>query len=139
MRTWAMLGTVALGALLSSCGDKSAGVKELTVTEIVAGTGAAALAGNVVKVDYTGWLYDEKQADKKGAQFDTSVGGQPLQFQLGAGQVITGFERGVLGMRVGGARRLYIPPDLAYGSRGTGPIPANATLVFEITLVEVAS
>jgi FKBP-type peptidyl-prolyl cis-trans isomerase FkpA len=134
MRAWTILAMLVLGALLSGCGDKSEGVTDLAITDLVTGTGTTALAGSVVKVDYTGWLYDEKQADKKGTQFDTSIGGQPLQFQLGAGQVIAGFERGVLGMRVGGQRRLYIPPTLAYGSTGTGPIPPNATLVFEVTL-----
>jgi FKBP-type peptidyl-prolyl cis-trans isomerase len=97
------------------------------------GTGATAEAGKKVKVDYTGWL-------TTGKKFDSSVGtGHPFEFTLGAGQVIKGWDEGVAGMKVGGKRQLRIPPDLAYGAQGTpgGPIPANATLIFDVRLVGV--
>lgn len=101
--------------------------------DIRAGTGASAEAGKKVKVDYTGWL-------TTGKKFDSSVGtGHPFEFTLGAGQVIKGWDEGVAGMKVGGKRQLRIPPDLAYGAQGTpgGPIPANATLIFDVRLVGV--
>jgi FKBP-type peptidyl-prolyl cis-trans isomerase FkpA len=138
MRTRAILGILALCAVAGGCGKDSSGVEELQVVDLVVGTGQEVIAGGVVSLDYTGWLYDEKQAEKKGRQFDTSVGGQPLQFTVGVGAVITGFDRGLLGMRVGGKRRLVIPSDLAYGSAGAGAaIPPNASLVFEVTLIGV--
>ena len=80
---------------------------------------------------YTGWLYDTSKTDGKGTQFDTSTS---FAFTIGANAVIKGWDQGVAGMRVGGMRRLIIPPELAYGSVANGPIPANATLVFDITL-----
>jgi FKBP-type peptidyl-prolyl cis-trans isomerase len=85
-----------------------------------------------VKVDYTGWLTD-------GKKFDSSVGtGHPFDFMLGAGQVIKGWDEGVVGMKVGGKRQLRIPPDLAYGAKGyPGAIPPSATLIFDVQLVDV--
>ena len=104
-------------------------------TDLVVGTGAQAAAGNRVTVAYTGWLYDGSRTDGKGSQFDSLPG---YAFTLGTGQVIKGWDQGVVGMRVGGQRRLVIPPDLAYGSAGSGGvIPANATLVFDIALLSV--
>jgi FKBP-type peptidyl-prolyl cis-trans isomerase FkpA len=101
------------------------------------GTGADAVAGRRITVNYTGWLYDPTRPDNKGQQFDTSVGRQPFSFVPGAGQVIRGWDQGVVGMKVGGLRRLTIPPDLAYGSTGAGGvIPPNATLVFDIELLD---
>jgi len=103
-------------------------------TDLVVGTGAIAAPGNTVTVAYTGWLHDSSRPDAKGTQFDS----QPsFSFPLGAGQVIRGWDQGVAGMRVGGQRRLVIPPELAYGSSGRGTIPPNATLVFDITLNSV--
>lgn len=101
------------------------------------GTGADAVAGKNVVVNYTGWLYDPTKADGKGLQFDTSVGGTPLTFAVGSGGVIQGFDRGVTGMKVGGARRVIVPPSLGYGGARNGSIPPFATLVFEIELVEI--
>ena len=107
-------------------------------TDLRVGTGADATPGRRVTVNYTGWLYDPTRPDQKGQQFDTSVGRQPFVFTLGAGQVIRGWDQGVAGMKVGGQRRLVVPPDLAYGSQGSGGvIPPNATLVFDVELVDV--
>lgn len=99
--------------------------------DIKVGTGAAASAGMKVKVDYTGWLTN-------GKKFDSSVGtGRPFDFLLGGGQVIKGWDEGVAGMKTGGKRQLRIPPDLAYGEKGyPGAIPPNATLIFDVQLVD---
>ena len=88
-------------------------------------------------MNYTGWLYDASKTDGKGAQFDTSAGRDVFTFTLGIGQVIEGWDRGLPGMRVGGLRRLVIPPSLAYGGFRNGPIPPNAALIFEIELVTI--
>ena len=103
-------------------------------TDLVVGTGSSAAANNLVTVSYTGWLYDASRPDSKGNQFDSNAS---FPFRLGTGAVIRGWDIGVVGMRVGGQRRLVIPPDLAYGSAGRGPIPPNATLVFDIALLNV--
>jgi FKBP-type peptidyl-prolyl cis-trans isomerase FkpA len=106
-----------------------------TQTDLVVGTGIAANSGNRVTVSYTGWLYDTSKPSGKGNQFDSNT----LTFALGAGQVIRGWDQGVVGMRIGGQRRLIIPPELAYGSTTPDPtrIPPNATLLFDITLLNV--
>ena len=110
------------------------------VTDVVAGIGDEALPGMVVIVHYTGWLYDPAATEHRGREFDSSRGrGQPFSFHLGAGRVIRGWEQGIPGMKVGGTRRLVIPPDLAYGPRGAGNgvIPPNATLLFDVELLAV--
>jgi len=97
------------------------------------GTGATATAGHKVVVHYTGWLTN-------GKKFDSSVDRkEPFSFQLGGGQVIKGWDEGVAGMKVGGKRRLEIPPELAYGNRGVGGglIPPNSTLLFDVELLDV--
>ena len=88
-------------------------------------------------VNYTGWLYDFLRPDHKGLQFETSHGSTPLAFTLGAGQVIAGWDQGVVGMKVGGTRRLILPPSLAYGGVRNGPIPSYSSLVFDIELLSV--
>ena len=107
--------------------------KELQIEDLQEGDGAEAKAGDNVSVQYVGVLYDG------GTEFDSSYDtGQPFQFQLGSGQVIPGWDQGLVGMKVGGRRQLTIPPDLAYGAQGQPPtIPGNATLVFVIDLVSV--
>ena len=102
----------------------------LVIEDLVVGTGAEAQTDNLVTVHYTGWLKD-------GTEFDSSVGGDPFQFTLGAGRVIKGWDQGLVGMKVGGTRKLTIPPRLAYGSTGSGSIPPNATLIFEVELLSV--
>ena len=101
--------------------------------DIVIGSGALAAPGATVKVHYTGWL-------TSGDKFDSSVDrGEPFSFQLGAGQVIKGWDEGVAGMKVGGKRQLRIPPALGYGAQGAGSaIPPNATLIFDVELLDVA-
>ncbi|NOT26992.1 MAG: FKBP-type peptidyl-prolyl cis-trans isomerase [Acidobacteria bacterium] len=102
------------------------------------GTGADAATGRRVTVNYTGWFYDPTRPENKGQQFDTSVGRQPFTFTIGLGQVIRGWDQGVPGMKVGGQRRLTVPPELGYGANGSGGvIPPNATLVFDIDLIDV--
>jgi FKBP-type peptidyl-prolyl cis-trans isomerase FkpA len=107
-------------------------------TDLRVGTGPEATTGRTLAVNYSGWLYAPAQPESKGQQFDTSIGRGPFPFQLGAGQVIRGWDQGIVGMRVGGLRRLVIPPELAYGAPGRAPsIPPNATLVFDVELVAV--
>ena len=112
-------------------GDPVKTASGLEYWDIKVGTGAVASAGMKVKVDYTGWLTD-------GKKFDSSVGtGRPFDFLLGGGQVIKGWDEGVAGMKVGGKRQMRIPPDLAYGAKGyPGAIPPNATLIFDVQLVD---
>jgi FKBP-type peptidyl-prolyl cis-trans isomerase FkpA len=103
------------------------------------GTGTEAVAGGLLTVNYTGWLYDPTKADLKGLQFDTSANSTtPFIFSLGAQQVIQGWDQGIAGMKVGGIRKLVIPSSLAYGGVRNHSIPPYATLVFEIELVDVA-
>jgi FKBP-type peptidyl-prolyl cis-trans isomerase FkpA len=137
---------VALGASAACGGGGNGGPTSPTSpvvnvpysqTDIIVGTGPAAANGNVLTVHYAGWLYNATAAEQKGALFDTSLTRGPFQFQLGAGQVIRGWDQGVAGMQVGGVRRLVLPPTLAYGSTGSGSIPPNATLVFEVELLAI--
>ncbi|MEN9891563.1 MAG: hypothetical protein RLY78_1858 [Pseudomonadota bacterium] len=110
----------------------------LQVDDIIAGTGAQAQVGQAVLVHYTGWLHDPAAPQGRGAKFDSSKDrGEPFEFQLGAGMVIRGWDEGVAGMLEGGTRILTIPPELGYGARGAGGvIPPNATLVFEVELLQ---
>lgn len=124
-----LVGLAACGGEESSPADPGG---TLMTQDIVVGTGAVAASGDTVSVHYIGTL-------TTGAQFDSSYSrNEPYTFVLGAGQVIAGFDQGVMGMRVGGKRRLVIPPSLGYGNQPNGPIPANSTLVFEVDLVSIA-
>lgn len=144
MRLTALLRLLPL-LLLAACqpgADRippGGSVAELQRVEVRAGAGATATSGSDVTVHYTGWLYDQHAADKRGLKFDSSVDrGEPFTFLLGAGQVIRGWDEGVAGMQVGGRRTLLIPSNLAYGRRGAGGvIPPNASLVFDVELVDV--
>jgi len=111
-----------------SASSATAASAQLISQDETAGTGAVAQLGDTLTVNYTGKLQD-------GTVFDTSVGKRPIQFVLGAGQVIPGWDQGLEGMKVGGKRLLVIPPDLAYGADGYGPIPPNSTLIFEVDLL----
>lgn len=129
---------LALG--LGACADNPTGPSSgapYSQVDLRIGTGADAVTGKNVSVNYTGWLYDPTKTDGKGLQFDTSVGATPLTFTIGSSQVIQGFDRGVTGMKVGGARRFVVPPSLGYGAGRNNSIPPYATLVFEVELVEI--
>ena len=134
---------LAAAAAASACGDDSPTAAtpraEYAVTDVRVGTGTEATTGRRLTVHYVLWAYDPAGPNGKGTQLQSSAAlGAPFQFTLGAGNVISGWDRGVPGMRVGGLRRLVLPPEFAYGAAGNGPqIPPNATLVFEIELLDV--
>jgi FKBP-type peptidyl-prolyl cis-trans isomerase len=127
-------------AFAASCGKNtptSPSATTITKTDLRVGSGDEAAAGKSVTVNYSGWLFDKSKTDQKGLLFDTSTGVEPFTFLLGAGHVIPGWDEGLVGMKVGGLRRLIVPPALAYGGARNGPIPANSTLVFEVELLSV--
>ncbi len=127
--------TTATPVATTSTGNET---MPLQKTELAPGAGAEISSGQTALVHYTGWLFDAAAPENKGKQFDSSVGGEPFEFPLGAGAVIAGWDQGVAGMKVGGKRRLVIPPILGYGSRGAGGvIPPDATLLFDVELVEI--
>jgi FKBP-type peptidyl-prolyl cis-trans isomerase FkpA len=105
--------------------------------DTVAGTGKEAVPGAIIIVRYTGWLHDPKAPQQHGARFDSNVGGEPFVFHLGAGGVIKGWDEGLQGMKVGGKRTLIIPASMGYGASGSGPIPPNANLIFDVELLDV--
>jgi FKBP-type peptidyl-prolyl cis-trans isomerase FkpA len=113
--------------------------EQLIVTEVRVGKGKEAMSGATVRVNYTGWLYRPLAKNGRGRQFDSSIGPgrEPLEFPLGAGKVIKGWDQGVAGMKVGGKRTLIIPSELAYGPRSMGMIPANSALIFDVELLDV--
>ena len=160
MRTWKRAVALVLGAAVLGCQDSGPDQSRLPldrrvadryasaldvelsemerrptglyVQDVIEGEGARADSGDVVTVHYTGWL-------PQGVEFDSSRDGDPFEVALGYGRVIQGWDQGVVGMRVGGQRRLVIPPGMAYGEEGRGRIPRNATLVFDIELLEVVN
>jgi FKBP-type peptidyl-prolyl cis-trans isomerase FkpA len=132
---------MAQGASSPANGESklSATIQTLQKTDVKQGSGAEAVPGKAVVVHYTGWLYDPSAPDGKGAKFDSSLDRKvPFGFIVGAGRVIRGWDEGVPGMKVGGQRTLIIPPDMGYGARGAGGvIPPNATLIFDVELLDV--
>jgi FKBP-type peptidyl-prolyl cis-trans isomerase FkpA len=139
----AAMGIVACAAVaagIQGCSDSPTSPSmsaPFSRTDLTVGTGAEAAFGSGITVNYTGWLYDPSKTDQKGLQFDTSAGREAFAFTLGAGQVIEGWDEGLVGMKAGGSRRLIIPSALAYGASRNGPIPPFATLVFDIELLAV--
>ena len=114
-----------------STSENNTETKTLMKEDIKVGTGVVAEKGKTISVHYTGWLTN-------GTKFDSSLDrGVPFSFTLGAGEVIKGWDEGVVGMKVGGKRKLTIAPELGYGASAVGPIPANSTLIFEVELLEV--
>jgi peptidylprolyl isomerase len=110
-------------------------VPRTQIRDLAPGQGDEAGPGDYVKVDFTGWIYENGARTR---QFDSSAGGgEPVVFSIGSGMVIKGWEEGVTGMRVGGRRELIVPPEMGYGSRGNANIPAGSTLLYEVTLLEV--
>jgi FKBP-type peptidyl-prolyl cis-trans isomerase FkpA len=141
-----LLALCATLSLLTACHGKLPGPpsistanRPLEIVELSPGAGQPIGSGQVAVVDYTGWLFDPATAGHKGQVFDSSrASGAPFRFRLGAGDVIKGWDQGVLGMKAHGRRQLTIPPELAYGDRGAGRvIPPGATLVFDVELVSI--
>ena len=119
---------------------------EFSTTDLVTGTGAVAAPGNTATLNFELWLYNPAGTASKGTRIQgssdanpqapgTTIG--PITFVIGAGRLIPGFDQGVRGMQVGGRRRMYVPPSLAYGSSGSGNIPPNASIVFEVELTNL--
>ncbi|GBF37349.1 FKBP-type peptidyl-prolyl cis-trans isomerase [Leptospira johnsonii] len=126
-----ILSAILISAFVLSLSVFAQGQNGLVIKDIKKGTGKEAFNGSNVTVHYTGWLTN-------GKKFDSSKDrGTPFRFDLGAGQVIRGWDKGVQGMKEGGIRKLTIPPELGYGSSGAGTIPPNSTLIFEVELLKV--
>jgi FKBP-type peptidyl-prolyl cis-trans isomerase FkpA len=131
---------LALSLSAAACGgyDQSTAptppTAPFSTTDLREGTGTTATQGRTVTVSYTGWIFDPSRPELKGTQFDSQAS---FTFQLGGGRVIPGWEQGIPGMKVGGQRRLIIPPNLGYGSQMAGSIPPNSTLVFDVMLLSV--
>jgi FKBP-type peptidyl-prolyl cis-trans isomerase FkpA len=141
---WALFGlvlSVNMGSNNAFAAQQSEAkeVQQMNIETIQAGAGQAIQAGQIAVVHYTGWLYDPAAEQNRGEKFDSSRDrGQPFSFQLGAGRVIRGWDEGVAGMLVGERRILIIPANMGYGARGAGRvIPPNATLVFDVELIEI--
>ena len=132
-------GKPAADAIPQSGPAAAAPVPILESVDLQPGTGAAITAGQTAVVQYTGWLYETSAPAHQGKEFDSSRNaGQPFRFHVGRGEVIKGWDQGVLGMKAGGRRRLTIPPELAYGDVGAGGvIPPGATLIFDVELTAI--
>ena len=134
MRSVVIVAVLAAAACSNSTPTSPSVKVTFTTVDLVAGTGAPAAFGQTLTIDYTVWLYSATKTDQKGIQVDTSMGKTPISFQLGTGSVIYGLDIGLQGMKTGGTRRLIIPSQFAYGVQGSGPIPPNSAIVFEVTL-----
>jgi FKBP-type peptidyl-prolyl cis-trans isomerase len=135
-----LLALVLLPFATAGCGSTPSSPSDYapySQIDLVFGEGATAETGKVLTLNYSGWFYDSTAADRKGVMLTTSAISGPVIFTAGASSVIEGWEKGVLGMREGGSRRLVIPPSLAYGPNRFNAIPPNATLVFDLELVKV--
>jgi FKBP-type peptidyl-prolyl cis-trans isomerase FkpA len=141
--TLRLIAPFACAFALTACGgggnspatiDPNTQPPATTFTDTMTGSGALATAGTTVTVNYMGWLYNAKATDFHGAKFDAGTG---FKFKLGTGQVITGWDKGVAGMKVGGKRTLILTPADGYGARGQGSIPPNAGLVFDVEVTAV--
>lgn len=131
----ALAGAVATLVPVQATAEEVTTQLGLKMIDTKVGSGPQPKKGETVMVDYTGWLYED---GKKGKKFDSSVDrGYPFMFKIGKGEVIQGWDEGVASMKVGGKRTLIIPPILGYGNRGTGSIPPNATLIFDVELLEI--
>jgi len=149
MKSFNAIAILWVSAVIAGCGrdapppaaatPAAPAVTDLVKTDLVVGTGPAIAAGQEAVVHYTGWLYDPSATDNKGKQFDSSRSrGVPFRFPVGGGRVIQGWDQGVVGMQVGGQRRLVIPAFLGYGDRGGGDvIPPGATLLFDVELLGI--
>ena len=125
--------TLTLFMLMAGCSKEDKVMDgELTIEDIIVGEGTEAVKHSIVTVNYTGWLED-------GSKFDSSLnpGREPFRFTVGAGQVIQGWDQGIPGMKIGGKRKLTIPPSMGYGNRDNGAIPANSVLIFEVDLLGI--
>ena len=135
-----LIGCLTFAIAAAGCGDSpTAPGPTFAQTDLRVGTGTEAQIGHDITVFYTGWIYDDSRPDDKGLQFESNVGGTAFTFRLGIGQVIEGWDVGLVGIQAGGIRRLVIPPGLAYGGSRNGPIPPHATLVFEVEVTAVAA
>lgn len=133
-----VLTTAFAPALAQEAGAPALATPALQTIDNKLGSGKQASIGNLVVVHYSGWLFDATAKQQHGKAFDSSVGRRPFSFPLGTNKVIKGWDLGVAGMKVGGKRTLIIPPELAYGERGAGGvIPPNATLIFDVELLDV--
>jgi FKBP-type peptidyl-prolyl cis-trans isomerase FkpA len=142
VRSIFVLLLAAACAVTASCSDSPnapSSSAPYSQVDLLVGTGQAAATGNILTVNYSGWLYDPAKPDNKGLLFDTSIGKDPFVFTLGTASVIQGWDQGLVGMKTGGIRRLVVPPSLGYGSVRNFSIPPYATLVFEIELIGVTS
>lgn len=134
VKTFWLVSIFFVAVLAAACTDSPTTPSQspaFTKIDLALGSGAVVATGNTLTVNYTGWLYDPTKPDFKGLEFDTETA---FQFAIGGGQVIAGWDQGLIGMNVGGIRRLIIPPSMAYGGTRSGEIPANAALVFDIQL-----
>lgn len=149
MKSVNAIAILFLSAVVAGCGrdapppapattSATPAITDLVKTDLVVGAGPAIGTGQEAVVHYTGWLYDPSAADNKGKEFDSSRSrGVPFRFTVGAERVIRGWDQGVVGMQVGGQRRLVIPAFLGYGDRSGGPIPPGSTLVFDVELLGI--